>query len=91
MSSHGFEFELRVDAGESIDALSDALAGEVLGHLGLPAATIAELKSSIASALGAIRTPGAPRSVKFRRDSENLQIVVSGGSEATSIVHKLPG
>ena len=91
MPSHDFEFDLRVDAGEGAGALSDALAAEVLRHLGYAADVVEELGSSIAAAVRDICTPRRACHIRFRVAAGELEVAVSAGPQATRrIVRALP-
>lgn len=91
MPPRDFEFDLHVDAAQGLPALSDAVAAEVIRHVGYAADAATELGTSIAAALAEVCDPGGGCVVKFRAAAGSLEVIVSAGPQATRrIVRPLP-
>ncbi len=91
MPPHEFEFDLRVDAGESASTLADAVAVEVTRHLGYAEATASLLVGEINVAVAEMCRRGETCHVRFRAAAGELEVLVSAGSHPTRrFLHRIP-
>lgn len=91
LSSHEFEFDLRVDAGGRPGMLADALAVEVARHLGYADAAASRVIAEVNVAIAEICRIGEACRIHFRSAGGELEVVVSSGTHATRrFVHPIP-
>jgi hypothetical protein len=78
-----FEFDLNVDGRVGAGPLADAVAAEILRHLGYPTDAATRFAAAIRSALAEVCTRDGACHVQFRAQSGELEVIVSTGEEST--------